>query len=108
MQPWDPRKLLCKEGPVATAPIRWGWPEPKQAFSLASLLPLKPRDTRTDLSSTQSLACLLPPPSSEVLARSAGGCRQGKEGQYRAVQVEIETEVRAPGAETMGRRQGRG
>lgn len=65
MQPWDPEKLLCKEGPVATVPVRWGGARAQmnKPSPLASLLPSKPRAPHPDLSSTQSLASLLNPPS---------------------------------------------
>lgn len=46
VQPRDSKKLLCKAGPVAMVPIRWGGA--RAQTSRASLLPLKPRGPHTE------------------------------------------------------------
>lgn len=89
VQPWVPKKLLYKEGPVAMVPIRWGW-----ARAPTSPLPWLPRSPESPgtplrplpLQHTSLATCLTPSlgDPARVSLQSAGreeavkGCIGGK------------------------------
>lgn len=74
-----PKKLLCKEGPVATVPIRWG-----RVRAQTSLLPWLPCSPQSPGTPTQTFPAHGAWPACSTLPAQgswpgAAGCRQGKE-----------------------------